>query len=898
LIALYAARDWDRRLLASSKGEELHDTRPFSHLVVVGSSTGGIEALSELVASLPEDFPAPIVAVQHLAPDRESHLKEILERRSTLPVRTLQEHESLPLESGVVFVVPADRHVNMTDTEIFLQDDTRGRPKPSIDLIFGSAAEIYGDRLIAVVLTGVGHDGADGARAVKRTGGTVIIQNPETATHPDMPRSLAPNTVDIVADMDKIGAILHELLAGIEVPREPDEKKKLESFLEEVRNNNGIDFRSYKTPTIMRRLQRRIVATGSGDLDGYIPYLQDNPEEYEHLVSAFLIKVTEFYRNRELFDFLQQELIPELVEKARNQDNQLRIWSAGCATGEEAYSLAIMVSEALGKDLQHFNVRIFATDLDEEAVDFARHGLYSSAALAGLPEELVDRYFVNEDDSYQVTKRVRNMIVFGQHDLAQRAPFPRMDLVVCRNVLIYFTPELQKRALQLFAYSLKDDGYLLLGTSETVSPLSQYFATYNKKHKIYRRQGERFLMPSVSTSDLTPLPRRQFSNMRSPGQPASARVRSMEAREKHNVRDEFLTRFPVGVVVIDRKYDIQYINAMARNLLSITDPAVGEDFLHMVQGAHYAELRSAIDITFREGRPTTVTGFSIEEITTGEQHHLQISCYPRRDDGEEGPVDAVMLVVSDITHLIQARLELEKQLKNVSTELEQIRREAQEERARQNTYNQRLIETNRQLREANQELTSLNEELQSTNEQYLVTSEEMQAATEEVETLNEELQATNEELETLNEELQATIEELNTTNEDLNARSQELQEYAQRSEEEKANIRSLLESLPDAVIAVDDAGKVLFTNEAFEQLFGATQAGAVNLRNFVPRDENSEPLPPQETPQARATRGEPFSMEFSAEITNGDNHRFEAIGRPLRHGTHRGGIVIIREVAR
>jgi two-component system CheB/CheR fusion protein len=502
----------------------LPDERTFSHLVVIGASAGGIEALSGLVSTLPEDFPAPIVAVQHLDPDRESHLEEILERKSTLPVRTLEEHTTLPLESGVVFVVPADRHVNITDSEIHLQQDSAGRPKPSIDLIFGSAAAMYGDRLIAVVLTGTGSDGTAGARAVKTAGGTVVIQNPATAAHSSMPQSLAPTTVDVVADLNRMGHVLYDLLAGLEVPKEPEEQRKLESFLKQIRDSHGIDFRSYRTPTITRRLQRRIVATNSGDLDGYIRYLEDHPEEYQQLINAFLIKVTEFFRDSELYTFLQEELVPELIAKARAQDNQLRIWSAGCATGEEPYSLAILICEALGNVSEHFDVRIFATDLDEEALNFARHGVYSEAALAGLPENLKDRYFTNYDNGYQVNKQVRSMIVFGQHDLAQRAPFPRIDLVVCRNVLIYFTKELQKRTLQLFAYSLKDGGQLILGKSETPSSLREYFSLHNKEHKTYRRQGERFLMPPVRTTDPTPQSReRMLANTRASTNPAPIR---------------------------------------------------------------------------------------------------------------------------------------------------------------------------------------------------------------------------------------------------------------------------------------------------------------------------------------------------------------------------------------
>ena len=1016
----------------------MSEGRPFSHLVLVGASAGGVEALSELVSTLPENFPAPIVAVQHLNPDRESHLRDILMRRSTLPVRTLEEHNSLPLESGVVFVVPADRHVSVTDTEIYLQEDSFGRPKPSIDLVFESAAEVYGDRLVAVVMTGTGTDGSDGARAVKRAGGTVVIQDPQTAAHPGMPQSLAPSSVDIVVDLGDIGRVVNELLMGIEMPDEPDGKRKVQDFLAEVRDSNGIDFRSYKTPTIMRRLQRRIVATGTGDLDGYRRYLEEYPGEYENLVNAFLIKVTEFFRDAALFDFLWEELMPEVIQRARQNGNQLRIWSAGCATGEEAYSLAILVSEALGDELEHFSVRIFATDLDETAVDFARRGIYSESTVEGLSEDLKGRYFVKENGTYQVKKQVRGLIVFGQHDLAQRAPFPRTDLVLCRNVLIYFTTELQKRALQLFAYSLKDGGALILGKSESPSPLGEYFSTWNKQNKVYRRRGERFLMPPVSSADPTPLPtqgRQGITQPRSTDLSRAVRERR-EAREERGHDDLFLQKLPVGVVVVDRRYDILSINAAARQLLSINDPAMGEDLLHTVQGAHYAELRAALDTAFGKGETAEVEGFAIEDVTTGEPRYLHVACHPRKNAGAGGQVASVMVVANDVTELVSSRLELEERLRRAHEKLNDVTATADEEREAQALLKQRLIETNRRLGESNQELTALNEELQTTNEQYLVSNEENQAASEEVETLNEELQATNEELETLNEELQATIEELNTTNEDLHARGAELQALAAAAEtqyqssevsrrrlqtilsqvpsmvailrgenhevqfinssyarflghpeerlmgrsmrqvfpEETELLRSLdnvyktgepvvsekpirfdrasdglledatfdfayqplkdtddtasgvmiqgfdstdisfgsgpdnsfqstagepdslaaaLASMPDAVLIVDAAGEPLFTNEAFEEMFGGGLRDGVG---FVARSLEGGDLALEDTPQGRAARGDSFRAEVLSRGADGESRVFEATGRPLNGS--KGGVIVVREVLR
>src|SRR5947209_15226706 len=259
-------------------------------------------------------------------------------------------------------------------------------------------------------------------------------------------------------------------------------------------------------PTIQRRLQRRMAATGMRRLADYVQYLQDHPEEHERLVSTFLIKVTEFFRDPELFAYLRDQVLPEIVAAARGRDREIRLWSAGCATGEEAYSLAILVAETLGSELERFTVRLFATDLDAAAVAYARRGVYAGNALAAMPHDLVERYFLPRNGGYEVSKRVRGLVVFGEHDLGQRAPFPHIDLCLCRNVLIYFTPQLQQRALQLFTFSLRDGGYLVLGKSETPGPLADFFVPAHPHLKIYRRQGDRMLIPAARIRDTTPLP--------------------------------------------------------------------------------------------------------------------------------------------------------------------------------------------------------------------------------------------------------------------------------------------------------------------------------------------------------------------------------------------------------
>lgn len=827
--------------------------RSFKHLVVVGSSAGGIGALSGMIANLPEDFAAPIVVAQHLDPKRESHLQQILSRRSPLRVKTITDHE--PLEAGVIFLVPANRHVKITDSEIELKDERSARqPMPSIDRLMESAAEVFGEDLIAVVLSGTGTDGTEGARTVSEAGGTVIIQDPETAEFGEMPRSLAPSTVDIVSSLERIGPILQNLISGITVPEDgpENEERALERFLGKIYQNHGVDFRSYKRPTIMRRLGRRMAATDCGSIEEYSSYLENHPEEYRKLINAFLINVTEFFRDPELFEYLREKVLPEIIEEAREKDNQLRIWSAGCSTGEEAYSLAILVSEVLGHEAGLFNVRIFATDIDEDAVKFARRGIYPPSALKGLSEEQIGLYFTEEHGSYQVKKQIRSMIVFGVHDLAQRSPFPQIDMVVSRNVLIYFSSELQRRALQLFAYSLRDGGYLVLGKAESPAPLAEFFASVDSHNKVYLRQGQRFLMPPTLPAGPVrqPPPERNSGELEVQGSQTEIRPRSTTSGF---VSEDVLNRLPVGVVVVNRDYIIAEINDPARRLLSIPGVGVGKDFLHSMQEAPYAVVRRAIDEAFRSRESRRTAEFTIEEPATGEPRHLQLTCYPRRSNSENRRVESLLIVVEDITAAVRTR---------------------------------RLTERNRQLEEANRDLSQLTEELRTAHEESLVNTEEAQAAAEEVETLNEELQATNEELETLNEELQATVEELNTTNDDLQARSQELQEMARRGEEERGRLRKILDSAPTALLVVDGEGRTVFANAAYHRLFSGRDPAFL--------DPSGGPLAPQHTPRARAARGEAFDEEFSVEV-EGAIKRFRIEGQPLDGEDELSSVLVIQD---
>jgi two-component system CheB/CheR fusion protein len=769
-----------------------------NELVVVGSSAGGIEALSVLVSSLPKDFPAPIVLAQHLDPFRPSNLDQILERRSTLPIVVVQD--SIQLEQGKVYVVPSNRHVAIRDELVRLEDDQGNRPRPSVDLLLSSAAESYGDRLIAVILTGSGSDGAAGAIDVKKAGGTVIIQNPETARYPSMPMALPPTAVDHIADLEQIGSLIYDLAKGVDLPKSQEEKvdDSLRDMLMLVNRQAHIDFRPYKPTTILRRIARRMAVINVANLHDYTKYLEEHPEEVAELVMSFLIKVTEFFRDAQAFDYLKKNILPRIIERARTSDRTLRFWSAGCATGEEPYTLALLLADMLGADLPQWRVKIFATDLDEGAINFARRGIYPSNVLENLPDDYRDRFFEKIDHGYRISKTIRQMVIFGHQDLSRGVPFPRIDLVVCRNLLIYFNADLQQHVLDLFAFSLNHtNGYLFLGKAETVRPSQSFYEQIDKRLKVFRclrspqpDKNERgvYAMPRSWTSQYDyeagaakPNRRVKVTEKEAPAQDAHREfeIDLVELRRYNELVFRFL---PSGVVIIERHYRILTANGNARRLLSIRDLAYDQDFLHTVRILPYDKVRTAIDTVFRERSAVTLPDLAVDSMKGGEERYFSLRIAPMQI--ESGPVDLAVIMIEDVTEVIQTRNRLEV---------------AQ-------TEQKRLVDdlsvANIRLNDVNKELQDSNEELQAANEEMMLTQEELQATNEEIEATNEELQATNEELETSNEELQATNEELETTNEELTERSNELLESARSLADDRKRLADMVELAPAYILSL------------------------------------------------------------------------------------------------
>jgi two-component system CheB/CheR fusion protein len=861
------------------------------HVVVIGASAGGVEALSTLVATLPTPFAAPIVIAQHLDPTRPSHLEEVLARRSTLPLETARDQQ--PLEAGHIYLAPPNQQIELLDGRIALHATTDERYRPSIDLLFESAAEAYQERVVAVILSGTSSDGAAGARLVNAAGGTVIIQDPSTALYPDMPLSLAPTTVDIIAPLERIGPLLSEVLTAPEAVVKPEEQKSVDVFLEDLRTRMGLDFTQYKAPTILRRLQRRLLATGNPTLEAYTDYLAAHPEEYQQLVSSFLIKVTEFFRDPELFEYLRTTVVPDLIEHARQRGQDLRIWSAGCATGEEAYSLAILFAEALEALSESApKVRLFATDLDNDAIAFARRGIYPHSALAGLSEAFIDRYFLRRDGHCVVKKPVRQLVVFGQHDLAQRAAFPQMDLVVCRNVLIYFTSDLQQRALQLFAYALREDGYLILGKAESTGSLSEYFAQVHKPLKVYRRQGARLLMPParMPVPRLRPAPRQPLTSPLA--REAAPLPVQPEPQRLHAFGESTLLQLPAGLVLVNRHYDIQAINTAARRLLGIHGPAVGEDLVHLAQNLPARALQASLDEAFHTGAPTTLEAVPVENLPAEEPLYLHLLCAPQAHEQPHEPVQTVLLIITEVTALAQRQRQGEEQLRAAQEgmerlqraqakelarreearleELERIRRAqatelAQREQAttaelarREQTYTAELerlrseqatelarreqtftAELERVRREAVRELASRKEALEEdqarSRKELEAKLAQQEAAGKRLAEINRQLVGSNEELTEANEGLRTENEDLLVRNEEAQAATEEVETLNEEMQATGEEMETLNEELQSTTEELHTTNEDLQTrNLELQDLARTSQAERAQLAAILP----------------------------------------------------------------
>ena len=440
--------------------------KPF-YIAGIGSSAGGLEALQDFLSHLPENLKnVAFIVAQHLSPTHKSMLVQLLSRETKLLVSEAKNGDTV--EPNNIYITPPDNEISISGGKIWLQRPKGGiGPKPSVDILFQSLAEDIKENAIGIILSGTGSDGAIGVRHIKSTGGFVIVQEPQTAKYNGMPlASIETGLVDMVLAPDKMGEELSEITQNESYPRDlqlsaiENDSDSLESIFKLLSRRTGTDFANYKPSTIGRRLQKRLSSLKVNSIEDYLTYIEKNPQELDSLFNMILIGVTSFFRDANAFSEFEKVLLKIINSKAEGEP--IRIWAPGCATGEEAYSLAILLSKNLKEKISDYNVQIFATDIDEKAITIARKGIYSTESLKEVPDDLVNQFFLKKGNQFELLKSVRSLVLFSKHDLTSNPPFLKLDLICCRNLLIYFGSFLQKQIIPLFHYALKPNGYLFL----------------------------------------------------------------------------------------------------------------------------------------------------------------------------------------------------------------------------------------------------------------------------------------------------------------------------------------------------------------------------------------------------------------------------------------------------
>ncbi len=570
-------------ILPTFRGDDL------LRMVGIGASAGGLEAFIEFFASMPADTGLAFVLVQHLDPTHESLLPEILQRHTPMPVSQVQN--GMRVEPNCVYVIPPNQDLALLHGTLHLIEPViADGVRLSIDFFFRSLAEDQAENAVGIVLSGTGTDGTLGLKAIKEAGGMVMVQEPQSAKYDGMPRSAAATGLaDFVLPPEEMP---EQLMAYIQLGIKkvnwilPEFAEMLQKVFILLRRHTGHDFSSYKSNTISRRIERRMVVNQINQLPDYIRYLQQSPDEVETLFRELLIGVTNFFRDPEAFEALQQDIIPRLFED-RHPDQLVRVWVCGCSTGEEAYSMAILLREQMDLLQQEYKTQIFATDIDSRAIEQARLGLYPSNIAAHVSPERLQRYFVKEEDGYRASSLIRNMVVFANQSLIKDPPFSKQDLISCRNLLIYLGPELQRKILPLFHYALNPGGFLFLGSSETVGDSGHLFKPINRKWKLFQRvEGQR--EADVAFGFVPQLLAPFHDDKKQAQKKKPINVRDLAERLLFDI-------YAPSCAVIDEQSQILYLNNPSGHYFEPETGTASLDILHMVR----PELKIPLATTIR-----------------------------------------------------------------------------------------------------------------------------------------------------------------------------------------------------------------------------------------------------------------------------------------------------------
>jgi len=706
-----------------------------TRIVGIGASAGGLEPLEQFLGQVPPHSGLSYIVVQHLDPTQKALLPELLQRATAMAVR--EAGQGMRIEPDCVYVIPPNTELSVVGATLRLAEpaEPRGLRLP-INVLFSSLAGAHGEHAIAVILSGMGADGTLGLQAIKAVGGLTAVQEPETAQFDSMPQSaIAAGCADIVAPAAELPArILAFVTRGLDAGVAEEEKRPaaptgtLEDIVALLRERSGHDFSLYKPSTLHRRIERRMMIHKLASLKEYAEYLEHNPQEADLLFKELLIGVTRFFRDPAVWQYLAETALPELLAR-RTKEESLRAWVIGCSTGEEAYSLAMLFSDALrqrSRD-QEISVQIFASDLASDAIATARRGSYPLSIRADVSADRLARHFNTHETHFQVKQGIRDMVLFAQHDVALDPPFTKLNLIACRNLLIYFDPILQRRLVPLFHYSLRPGGLLLLGTSETVGRLTNLFAPIQSKLRLYLRQddistsGPDFMLrsfpPLSKTSKEYAVPRPKAPTQMTDSLQAAA--------------DQVLLQvYAPAAVVLNSDGDIVYISGRTGKYL---EPAAGKanwNFHAMLREGLRAPLYEAVKQAAGQSEPLQLHGLQLSG--PGGVLLLDVTVQAFQEPGSLQ--DMTMVIFRDLAIAPTGKRKAKGGADSAhALELQVYRDEIQ-------TLREETRASREELQSANEELQSTNEELQSTNEELTTSKEEMQSMNEELQTINAELQ--------------------------------------------------------------------------------------------------------------------------------------------------------------
>jgi two-component system CheB/CheR fusion protein len=734
-------------------------------VVGIGASAGGVNALKTFFENAPTGMEMSFVIVVHLAADHASHFDDILRRTTGMPVR--QVTGTVPLEKNNIYVIAPGKRLEMSDGCLRApeQEPTAGQAF-AIDHFFRTLADAHERHAIGIVLSGAGSDGAAGLSRIKEAGGITLAQTPGDAEHAEMPQNaIATNQVDIVLPSAEMPQRLLELwtnaqriqmedLEATETTRDTakvlaqDPERALSDILMHLRVRTGHDFRLYKRATILRRIERRMQVNGQRDLLGYRDFLRATPEEAHALLSDMLIGVTQFFRDPEAFEFLGREVVTTLFAEEPS-DAQVRVWVAGCATGEEAYSVSLQLALAREKAASGRPVQVFATDIDEAAISRARTGSYPLSIANDVPAPFLQRYFTREGAHYLVAKTVRERILFAPHSLLRDPPFSHLDLISCRNVLIYLERSVQRQILELFHFALRPNGYLFLGTAESADAADDLFAVVDKKWRIYRARVVTHrakpamgFPPLAQTEPGTPDERTAPLQLLRP--PASPAQRNFSYSELHQ---RALETFSAPSVIIDRESNVVHLSDNAGRFLRHVGGELSSNIMTLVMPDLRLDLRTAIFRALQTG--TSVEARRVKWAHEGRISWINMTVRPFHD--AVANAEFLLIVFDEVAgHMTD---EEQAEATGQDPVLAQLEQELQHSREQLATIIEQYETSVEELKASNEELQAINEELRSTSE--------------ELESSKEELQSVNEELTTANAEMQARIEDTAKANDDL-----------------------------------------------------------------------------------------------------------------------------------